>query len=121
MLKRVARLGVVSALAASVAMPAHAVDGNQAAYAYALRCFVAGGVSASDPQDNLNGSRSTEIRQRSRIAYDAAYRMGGVLGYTTDQVSADLDRYQYVEARRIIADPSYFADTKVACIRLGLM
>ena len=96
-------------------------DAKRKAYDYAMRCMVAGGVSQGDQRYNPKGRNSAAIKAGTRRAYDALYRMGGVLGITQADIAADFEAYSRLESRRMIGDDAYFQKTRAACQKLGLM
>ena len=109
------------ATASIAATPTPAPDANRKAYDYAQRCMVAGGVAQGDQRYNPKGRNSTVIKAGMRRAYDALYRMGGVLGIAQADIGADFEAYRRLESRRMIGDDAYFQKTRSACQTLGLM
>jgi hypothetical protein len=78
----------------------------QAAYEYALRCFVVN--SAEGDQAN------------ARRAFDAATRLGQLQNFSNRQVNADLDRWTGTEMVRIARDLRYRQQLLSECRRLGM-
>ena len=113
-----------SIVVAALAIPAHAQDANYAnrlAYKYAIRCFVTAGIARNMPSENPGSRRTSQLTAMSEGAYNSAFQMGERLGYPEREISADLDRAQDAEARALLQNPAYFAETKAACIKLGFM
>lgn len=110
-------------IAAAWSCAAHADPrGNQLAYNYAMRCFVAGGILAGDMR--RRGDQPDRIAATSRYgkkAFDLAYQVGGVLGFSKKQISADLDSFQRTEARRLVLESGYMDATWADCAKLDLM
>ena len=96
-------------------------DANRKAYDYAMRCMVAGGVTQGDQRYNPKGRNSVAIKAGMRRAYDALYRMGGVLDIAQTDIGADFEAYRRLESRRMIGDDAYFQQTRASCQKLGLM
>lgn len=102
--------------AAPVAKPDY-----KAAYNYALKCFVAGGISIPKAENDPDGSETARINALARKSYDAVYFMGKKLGYVEKRISADLDHAQGMESRLMIQNSDYYERAKANCVRLGLM
>lgn len=114
-------IAMALAISAQSAGAQDADRGVRSAYDYALRCFVAGGVALPKPADDPDGTVTKAVRDHARKAFDTAYFMGGKLGYSKTQISADLDHAQAVELRLLVQNPGYFEQTKNDCVSLGLM
>lgn len=116
----VAVIGIGCIAITAIAAPPTA-DANRKAYDYAMRCMVAGGVTQGDQRYNPKGRNSVAIKAGMRRAYDALYRMGGVLGIAQADIGADFEAYRRLESRRMIGDDAYFQQTRASCQKLGLM
>lgn len=115
-----AAIGVGCVATTAIAVPTKPYA-NRKAYDYAMRCMVAGGVARSDQRYNPKGRDSVAIKAGMRRAYDALYRIGGILGITQADISADFEAYSRLESRRMIGDDAYFQQTRADCKKLGLM
>ena len=98
-----------------------APDANRKAYDYALRCYVAGAVTASDKQLNPAGAKDAALDAASKRAFDAAYIMGDKLGLSKPHISADFDAYGRIYQRLYLKDQVSFAKARSDCTKLGLM
>lgn len=116
----VAVIGIGCIAITAIAAPPMA-DANRKGYDYAMRCMVAGGVTQGDQRYNPKGRNSVAIKAGMRRAYDALYRMGGVLGIAQTDIGADFEAYRRLESRRMIGDDAYFQQTRASCQKLGLM
>jgi hypothetical protein len=116
----VAVIGIGCIANTAIAAPPTA-DANRKAYDYAMRCMVASGVTQGDQRYNPKGRNSVAIKAGMRRAYDALYRMGGVLGIAQTDIGADFEAYRRLESRRMIGDDAYFQQTRASCQKLGLM
>jgi hypothetical protein len=113
-------IGIGCMITSAIAAPPTA-DTNRKAYDYAMRCMVAGGVTQGDQRYNPKGRNSVAIKAGMRRAYDALYRMGGILGIVQTDIGADFEAYRRLESRRMIGDDAYFQQTRASCQKLGLM
>ena len=119
------KVAAALALAAltTLEIPAAAEErGNQLLYNYSLRCFVAGSVLVAQLKRNGEDADAVEAADRgARTAYDAAFQVGGKLGFTKRRVTADLDSFQRTEQRRLILESGYMDATRADCAKLNFM
>lgn len=96
--------------------------GNELAYNYAMRCFVASGIHTGEIRHHGAGSeRVAESDAYTRKAFDLAYKVGGGLGFSKKRISADMDSFQRSETRRILLESDYMSSTWADCAKIGLM
>ncbi|MGA0546826.1 hypothetical protein ACO2Q1_16265 [Brevundimonas sp. VNH65] len=117
----IAAMLAASAFSASVAVAQATPRGNALAYEAALKCFVANGhasglrARAGEPQ------RAAAYDLSARQSFDAATRLGQLLGYSNQRISQDFGLVQSRELPAMVADAAYFRQTVATCRALGLM
>lgn len=96
----------VLSCAATVQAESRPAPSYAKAYSYALKCFVVSG--ADDPQ------------ARSRVAYDAAMRLGRLLNFDDARIIDDFHTAIAQESVNILRQPGYKDQMLADCRRLGL-
>jgi hypothetical protein len=119
--KLVGILGVFIAIA--VSSFAHGqtnqqADPNRRAYGYALRCAATAAGVYTDPR-STSAEKSAADASYGR-AYDAAMRMGRVLGLSSQHVGDDMAASVRVEAALQLRDAAYYRRTQAECRQLGM-
>jgi hypothetical protein len=103
--------------------PASAVSVSQARAAYeaTLKCYIANGNAEGERRDAGDQAGAARYDASARRSFDDAFKLGGVLGLTDQQVNHDLDTTQAAELPRMVRNRDYFIDAVATCKGLGLM
>ena len=111
-------LCVVVMLSAAAHAQKSQADPNRRAYGYALRCFSIAAGTISDTR--ASAAEVTAARASSRRSYDAAHRMGGLMGLSPARIDEDITATNRAEAALVVRDSSYAQQRRAECARLGL-
>ena len=113
-------LGAVAGLLIGTSPAQSQTAGQKSAYEYALRCWGVAGYLITDPEVKANPEAAARVEAGAQRVYNAALRMGAVLGYSQARIDEDLDLAGRVEGALMLRDRSYFERSKAACDQLGL-
>lgn len=91
---------------------------NRSAYDYALRCFAATGGVITDPRA-APGDRSA-AEASARRSFDAAHRMGRVLGFAEARINQDIHATAQALSVWAVREPDYLRHLRTECTQLGL-
>jgi hypothetical protein len=116
----VATFGLAAAALAATGAAGGQAPGQKTAYEYALKCWAVAGYIASDPEIRRNPEGLARTKASGERAYNAAMKMGELLGYERTQIADDLDAAGRLEGALMLRDRSYFERTRAACDQLGL-
>lgn len=100
---------------------ASASDGNRIAYAAAMKCFVANAAAASDRKAAGDPAKAIVYEANAKRSFDAAVKIGRIMGLTNRQMNKDLDDASARELSRMVADNAYFRNAVATCKGMGLM
>ena len=113
---------VMLAMAGGYAQAQNATaSANRIAYESALKCFVANGRADGVRRQAGNHTAADAYERGARTSFDAAVRMGQLLGYSNQRVNEDFGIVQARELPRMVADSAYFREVIGTCRALGLM
>lgn len=117
------RVALVTAVSLCLTSPSNAVSVSQvrAAYEATLKCFVANGNAGAERLRAGDRAGAARYETSAKRSFDGAFKLGGVLGLTDQQVNDDLDTTQAAELPRMVKDRDYFIDAVATCKGLGLM
>jgi hypothetical protein len=117
------RAVLLIALSGLVPLPANAVsvEDVRSAYAATLKCVVANGNAEGERRDAGDPNGAARYDANAKRSFDGAFKLGGVLGLSEQQINRDLDEAQANELPRMVKDRSYFIDAVATCKGLGLM
>lgn len=96
-------------------------SGQEKAYDYALKCWAVAGHIATQPDGSGNLPSPATIQATAAKSYNAAYRMGGLLGYSNDRIARDLDATGSAEGAALLQNRAYFERSRSECTQLGLL
>ena len=107
---------LVSAMVLASAFPATSQivtdEARRSAYEAALKCFVANGSAYGDAQKAGDAAEAA--------AFDAAVRLGELLGHSGTRVEQDFRLTQMRELPQIVSNPAYARQSLQTCKALGL-
>lgn len=112
---------IAACLAAAVPATAAAQASEQAnrqAYVYAMRCFATAAGVQTDPRSTPAEKAAADASFES--AYNAAIRMGRLLGLSGRRIEDDMASTVRVEAALQLRDAAYYLRTQAECRQLGL-
>jgi len=115
---------LVSATALASAFPATSQivtdEARRSAYEAALKCFVANGSAYGDAQKAGDAAEAAAFDAKARASFDAAVRLGELLGYSGTRVEQDFRLTQMRELPQIVSNPAYARQSLQTCKALGL-
>jgi hypothetical protein len=94
---------------------------NRSAYQAAMKCFVADGVALGDARDAADTGKQSGYDAMARKSFDAAKKLGSLLGYTGERMDQDFSLAQTYELPRMMKDVAYFRQAAAVCKAIGLM
>ena len=94
---------------------------TRAAYDAALKCFVANGNAEAERRDAHDAAGAARYDATGKQSFDAAMKLGRMLGLANRQLNHDLDAIQAAELPRMVKDRVYFINAVAVCKGLGLM
>ena len=117
---------VIAALSLAFLLAAHGsqaatTQDTRAAYDAALKCFVANGNAEGERRDAHDAAGAARYDTTGKQSFDAAMKLGRMLGLTNRQLNRDLNAVQATELPRMVKDRAYFIDAVATCKGLGLM
>ncbi len=92
---------------------------NLGAYRIALNCFAAYGINVGRYEKAGDRENADATEKQARASFDAALKLGRVLGYKDGQVNTDFSMTQAREVPKL-QDRTYFAQTLSICKQVGL-
>ncbi len=104
-----------------VAVADDTMQNTRAAYDAALKCFVANGNAEGERRDAGDHEGAARYDASGKRSFDAAVKLGQMLGLTNRQMNHDLDTAQAIELPKMVKDRDYFIDAVATCKGLGLM
>lgn len=114
-------VAALSVSATHVAAQTPSAESNRRAYDISVTCFVANVVAEGSWKDRGETERARRYGATAEIAFNAAVRMGQVLGLTGVRVQADLDQAVDSQMAPMMRDQAYFDRVVGQCRSVGLM
>ncbi len=114
---------LMTALSLFFSSPAGAVsvEDVRSAYEATLKCFIANGNARRERLNAGDQEGADRYDASGERSYDGAFKLGGVLGLSDEQINRDLKEAENKELPRMVKDRSYFIDAVATCKGLGLM
>jgi hypothetical protein len=94
---------------------------NRLAYDMAMKCFVANGHALGLRKRAGDEAGASQSEVKARQSFDAAQRLGQIIGYSDDRVRQDFGLAQTRELPPMVTDQKYFLKAVAMCKAVGLM
>lgn len=91
------------------------------AYDASIRCFEANGLARSDAVQLDKRDLAAAFERKAKASHDAAFKLGGLLGYNEREIQQDIDAAATSELPKLVRDPAYFRSVSATCKALELM